>query len=171
MDFNKVAAGLLTAAIVVVGSLILSETVFAPDTLKTQSYIIEVAQTESADSGKAAAPTFATGDAFLALVDAGDVKKGADITKKCVACHGFENGGANKVGPNLWAVVGADIAHHAGYSYSAALSGKEGVWDIENLNHWLYNTQSFAKGTKMAFAGIKDDKQRADLIAYLKTLK
>lgn len=102
---------------------------------------------------------------------AGDAELGKKLTKQCVACHTFEQGGANKVGPNLWGVAGANIAMHDGFKYSDALATHGGQWTDENLDHWVTNPKDFAKGTKMSFAGIKDPQQRLDLIAYLHTLQ
>lgn len=87
----------------------------------------------------------------------------------CQACHSFEQGGANGTGPNLWGIVGADIASHAGYSYTGALSAMEGTWTYEKLDAFLENSQAYVPGTQMAQRIGKDDK-RADILAYLSTL-
>ena len=92
------------------------------------------------------------------------------MAKKCTSCHGLDKGGANKVGPNLWGVVNRDIGAHEGFAFSEALTGKEGVWDYEQLNAFLANPKTYAPGTKMAFAGVGKDAERADLIAYLRSL-
>ena len=91
--------------------------------------------------------------------------------KKCAACHSFDKGGANKVGPNLWGVVSRPIAAHEGFSYSAALAEKKGQpWTYDDLNHFLASPKAYAPGTKMSFAGISKDTERANLLAYLRTL-
>jgi cytochrome c len=96
---------------------------------------------------------------------------GQAASRACQACHTFEQGGANKVGPNLWNVVGAPIAAHEGFAYSDALKGKSGeTWTYENLNAFIQNPRGFAPGTKMTFGGMRRDDQRADLIAYLRSL-
>ena len=92
------------------------------------------------------------------------------VARRCAACHTFEQGGANGVGPNLWGVVGADIATHAGFSYSAALQALEGEWTYEALNHFIESPASYAPGTAMSFRGLSDEAQRFDLIAYLHSL-
>lgn len=172
MDFNKIAAGILAASVVFVGTFIISETIFKPDHLEKQAYVIDTGAAQTADAGGGVqAPTFLQGAEFAALVDKANPKDGEQIIKKCVACHAFEKDGSHKVGPKLWGVFEAPVPHHADYKYSDALKALGGKWDIDHLNHWLYKPAAFAKGNKMSFAGIPDDAQRASLIAYLKTLK
>jgi len=172
MESFKLFAGITAAVTVVVGSLIVSESIFAADKLEKQAYVVEVAQTDSSDaSGKASGPAYATGEAFAALVAQGDIKKGEGVSKKCSACHDMTSANANRVGPGLWNLDGREVGGHPGFAYSGDLKALGGKWDDDKLNHWLYNPKAYVKGTKMAFAGIKDDKQRADLIAYLKSLK
>jgi len=86
---------------------------------------------------------------------------------KCTTCHAFEQGGANKIGPALWNIVGRDIAVGEGYSYTGALAGIDGVWDAEALDGFLLKPKAWAPGTKMGFAGLKDDADRANLIAWM----
>ncbi|MFT5539004.1 MAG: cytochrome c [Alphaproteobacteria bacterium] len=93
--------------------------------------------------------------------------EGAKSARKCAVCHSFTKGGANKVGPALWGVVGKDIAS-AKFTYSSAFKGLKGKWDYETLNKFLANPRGFAPGTKMAFAGLKKDAERAGVIAYLR---
>ena len=93
---------------------------------------------------------------------------GAVIIKKCVSCHSFDNGGANKVGPNLWKVAGGQKRHKANFVYSKAFEALTGVWDDESLYHYLNKPSKFAPGTKMSFAGISKPEEIADVIAYLK---
>jgi len=103
------------------------------------------------------------------------VKANADqgkllYTKLCTTCHTDDKGGANKVGPNLWNVVGGKRGSHAGFSYSSGMESKGGEWSYEDLNHWLLKPSAFIKGTKMAFVGLPKEQERADVIAYLRTM-
>lgn len=171
MDFNKLFAGILCAAIIFLGTSITSEIVFKPDDLEKPAYHIDTGLAEVKSSGKPNAPAFMTGDEFANLVSSADIAKGEKLFKKCIACHTNTQGGANKVGPALWGTFDKDVASVSGYSYSKALTAVEGNWDIDNLNKWLYKPKLFAKGNKMSFAGIKKDSDRAAMIAYLKTLQ
>jgi len=108
------------------------------------------------------------------LLQKADAKKGAQIFKKCEACHTGEKGGPNKIGPDLWNIVDRPIAEHEGFSYSAALKkfsdGGKNKWTYERLNHWLHDPRGYVSGTAMTFPGVKEDQDRADVIAYLHTL-
>jgi len=108
-----------------------------------------------------AAPAFAEGDA----------EKGAKVFKKCKACHTIEKDGKNKVGPNLFGIVGQKSAQVEGFKYSKAMKAADLTWDDSNLDQYLTKPRAFVKGTKMSFAGIKKESQRQDLLAYLKTFQ
>ena len=105
-----------------------------------------------------------------AALAAGDADKGAKIYKKCKACHTLDEGGKNKVGPNLWNIVGAAKARSAGFGYSSAMRSKGGTWTYEDLSAFLEGPRAYLKGTKMAFAGVKKARDRANLIAFLRSL-
>lgn len=103
------------------------------------------------------------------LLAAADPAAGEKVFAKCTACHTINQGGANGIGPNLWAVMGTPIGQHApGYAYSSALSGHGGAWTYENMDAWLANPRAFASGTKMSFAGLSKPEDRANVIAYMK---
>ena len=107
---------------------------------------------------------------ILALLSDSDVNKGQKISKKCVACHSFNEGGKNKVGPNLWNIVNRKMASVDGFKYSKALNKMEKQWTYSNLNKFLIKPKSYVKGTKMNYAGLKKDSDRANIIAWLRTL-
>ena len=101
----------------------------------------------------------------------GEPAKGERLfNQQCKSCHTVDKGGANKVGPNLWSVVGRKKASHDGFSYSSALQGKGGDWSYEDINHMIFKPQGYVRGTKMAFAGLVKEQDRADVIAYLRTM-
>ena len=114
-----------------------------------------------------------TGPAIVpiaALLAKADPTRGqADAQKLCGACHSLDAGGGNLVGPNLYGVIGEPIAQKAGYEFSSALKAKKGNWTFDSMNDWLTDPKGYAPGTKMAFAGIASDRQRADVIDYLRT--
>lgn len=115
--------------------------------------------------GLSIALSFATTSAFAD----GDAEKGEKVFKKCKACHTIEKDGGNKIGPNLFGIVGRKSGSVAGYKYSKAMLEKNVMWDEANLDTYLAKPKDFVKGTKMSFAGIKKEDQREDLIAYLNT--
>ncbi len=125
------------------------------------AYFIPVEEQAASDDAE---PVF---DLGLLLASA-DVSRGERAFKgKCATCHSIDQGGANGTGPNLHAIVGAAKASKAGFGYSNALSGVGGDWSYDALNAWLENPSSYARGTSMAFAGLRRDDERAATIAYL----
>lgn len=125
-----------------------------------------------AANGDAAPTLAAAGSGDLAtLVAAGDVAKGKKLFKRCGACHTADKGGPAKMGPNLYGIVGRDIASHTDFSgYSDALKTKAGTWTLEELSAFIANPKKAVPGTGMLFPGVKKDDKRADLLAYIKTL-
>ena len=125
------------------------------------------ASTGSAQQGAAAGP-----EPIGPLLANADPKRGEQIAKVCVQCHSFNKGGPNKIGPNLWDVTEEPMASVSGYQFSAAMAAHKGEkWDPEKLNEWLWKPQALMKGTKMTFAGLPKTQDRADVIAYLESLK
>ncbi len=170
-EFNKFAGAILFTLLVTLGVGILAEELFTPHHPEKPGF--EVAVAEEGEAGEAEAKSEEVVD-LPTLLAAADVTAGEAVTKKCQACHTFDKGGANKVGPNLWGVVDRPIASHEGFTYSDAMkehASAEGAnWTFENLDHFLTNPKDFVPGTKMAFAGIKKPKDLADLLVYLHTL-
>lgn len=121
-----------------------------------------------AAGGGAAAPAAFDAAKIVAAVAGAKADNGAAVFKKCSSCHSADKGGANKVGPALWGVVGRPKAAHAGFGYSDAMKAKGGNWTYEDLAAFIHQPGEFIKGTKMVFAGISDAGDLADLIAYLR---
>lgn len=168
LEFNKVAGAFLATGLLVLGLKNLGSEVFHTEALEKPGFIIEVAETPAAgaDAGTPAAAV-----PIAALLAKADPVKGAAAAKACGACHSFDKGGANKVGPHLWDVVERPMGAAEGFAYSEpfkAMGNKP--WSYEELNAWLKAPKEFIKGNKMSFAGIKNDEKRADVIAYLASL-
>ncbi len=179
MEKNKIAAAVLLAGVLIVGLRIFATEVYDGPPHHHEEELekivnnraFQIAAYDALDKPAASASAEPTGpEPILALLADADVNAGQQITKKCTTCHSFEKGGANKIGPNLWNLVGIDIASHAGYAYSDALKALAGNWDYDKLNQFFYKPAAYVEGTKMNFAGLKKDKDRANLIAYLRTL-
>lgn len=161
---NTIAGWALAAGIVVLGSSIVFGKIFhgaVPGEGK-QGYAIQ--GVEGGEGGGEAAVPLAT------LLATADPAKGEAVFAKCKACHTSEQGGANGVGPNLWATMGKARGHVAGFAYSDALKGVPGNWDWESMDKWLSNPKKFAPGTKMSFAGLGKPEERAALLLYLNGL-
>ena len=159
--FNTIAGWVLGGGIVLLGASLVTGEYFKPERPETMGYPIPgVVEEGGAEGAEAELPIAAR----LQTVDLG---AGEATFRKCTACHTINQGGANGTGPNLFASVGANIAHVAGFAYSDALRNHGGQWTWENLDQWLKSPRTFAQGTKMTFAGLSDPQERANLIAYL----
>lgn len=166
-EMNKVAGAVILAGLVAMLSGFTARKVVHPEELTENVYKVEGVVAASA-SGEA--PAAAVLEPVSALLASADIAKGEAGAKACAACHSFDKGGPNKVGPNLWNVVGGPHAHVEGFAYSTAMKGlHDKKWDYEALNAFLAKPSAAIKGTKMAFAGLKNVQDRANLIAWLRT--
>jgi len=170
-EWNKVIASVLTALIVAMVAGILSNMLVQPKPLEKPVFVVAGAPATPAPAEQAAAAPKL--EPITPLLAKADVKKGEEETRVCQVCHTFTKDGANKIGPNLWDVVDGPIGEdRGGYAFSSALEAHKGQkWDPDTLNQWLNNPQQFAPGTKMTFAGFPKAQDRADVVAYLQTLK
>ena len=157
--FNTTAGWVLFAGIIALGSSIVAGEMFHAGRPDTMGYPI-AGVVEEGEAGAAEQPI----EMFLAKADAA---KGASVFNKCIACHTITAGGANGLGPNLYGVFGEPVGKGKGFAFSAALSGKGGNWNWQNMNEWPTSPRAFAPGTKMTFAGLSNPEERANLMAYL----
>jgi cytochrome c len=166
---NMIAGAVLASLLVIFGTSTFIDIVYptggAPE---APTEIAGAATTEQggAPGGQDAAPQLS----LAAMLGQASVDGGQGQARKCAACHTFEEGGPNKIGPNLHGVVGREVASHEGFAYSPALQGFGGVWDYERLNCYIADPKGCVPGNKMVFAGIKKDNDRADVIAYLRSV-
>jgi len=164
---NKIAAGVLTAGLVLWGANRLAEVFVSGEAPKTPAITLTALPTAAPAAAVAAGL-----ESIIPLLAGADVSKGSDfVSQQCSSCHTVTSGGADGVGPNLYGVVGGPMFAHAGFTYSDAAKGKaKGNWDYENMNEWLASPAHFDPGTAMSYSGIKNTQTRADVVAYLRTL-
>ena len=166
-ELNKIAMAVLLIVTSALALNLLSDAIYggSPRHRPAVATATQKAADEAAAQGTAKEAT--------AKKAAGDeeAKKGRRLAAVCQSCHTFNEGGRNKVGPNLWRVVGRKKASMEGFNYSKALNGLGGVWDEEALDAFLTAPSKYAKGTRMAFAGVKNQQKRKELIDWLKTLR
>jgi cytochrome c len=166
-EINKILGAVLGTCLVLLAVHIASGAIFTSPTPAKAGYEIAVKEEQPAKTGGEAAPAAVPFDNLLASAS---TEHGAQIAKQCQVCHNVQEGQGPKIGPDLYGVVGRPVASVAGFHYTDALKKKGGAWTFDALDKWLLDPRADVPGTAMTFAGLKNDKQRADVIAYLDTL-
>ena len=160
-ELNKIMAAFLTAGIVFGFGGVLGGRLIHSEHPEKPAFTIVSALPQGVPTGPKQVP-------IAALLAKADPAKGSDdASKLCGSCHSFNKGGATMVGPNLYGVIGEPIAQKGGYDFSSSLKAKKGNWTFDAMNDWLKDPKAYASGTKMAFAGIKNEKEANDLWAYI----
>ena len=164
-EINKIVAAVLMVALLVIGIGKLSDVIFHVEKPKTPGYSVEVETSATVSTTSSSEDKKAVD--IKALMAMGDVAHGEKVFKKCAACHSIVKGGKNAIGPALYNVVGRKIGIIEGYKYSKALAAYDKEWTFEELNGFLIKPAKWIKGTKMAYAGLRKEKDRASVIKYL----
>ena len=165
-EINKIIAAVLMVALLIIGINKLSNLIFYVEKPETPGYTVEVEQVVATSVETSSDKTEEKID-IAALMALGDIATGEKVFKKCSACHSIVKGGKNNIGPALYNVVGRKVGAVSDYKYSKALSAYEKQWTFEELNGYLIKPAKWIKGTKMAFAGLRKEKDRASVILYL----
>jgi len=160
-EINKIVASILLTVVVVFGISKISDFLYKADKPEKSAYKVEEVKTSTTETS---ADTKVEINELLTM---GDVEHGQKVFKKCSACHMIADGGKNMIGPNVWGIIGKSTASVSNYKYSKALASYGKTWTFEEINGFLTKPSAHIKGTKMAFAGLRKDKDRASVILYM----
>ena len=170
-EWNKIAGAVLGTIIFVMVVGIIADTVYTVPTPTKPGYVVQGVETASTStSSEPAKPQYGPLPDFAKAIPAADIKKGEKISQRCAQCHDWAKGGPNKIGPNLWNIVGNKRGEDRnGYDFSSAMKAKGGEWTYAELFRFLKQPQVYIPGTKMTFAGLPSRQDRLDIIAYMRT--
>jgi len=166
-EINKIIAAVLLTALLVIGIGKFTDILFHVEKPKQSAYRIEGLEVASASSSTDTTEKKAEVVDIKALLAMGDIAHGEKVFKKCSACHMIAADGKNMIGPNLWGVIGRTAGSVSDYKYSKAMVAYAKEWSFEEMNSYLIKPQAYIKGTKMAFAGLRKEKDRASVILYM----
>jgi cytochrome c len=167
-ELNKILGAILGTCLIMLALNIAAGAIFTPEKPSKPGFNIAVKEQAEGEKGGGAKEPEQPIEVLLAK---GSVEKGQATAKQCQACHTFEKGGPNRVGPNLWNIVGSGRGEdRGGFNFSTAMKSKGGTWTFDELNKFLANPRGYIPGTAMTFAGLSRAEQRADVIDYLRTL-
>ncbi len=167
-EWNKIAGAVLGTLIFVLVVSFATEAIYEPAKPAKPGYVVEGVQ-EEASAGASAAPAEEALPDFGTVLPTADAAAGQKISSRCEQCHDLSKGGPNKIGPNLWGVVGRARATHEGFSYSGAMSADHSPWTLDKLFKFLKSPAAVVPGTKMSFAGLRSPQDRINLLAWLRT--
>ena len=166
-EINKIIAAILLTALIVIGIGKFTDVLFHVDKPKQSAYKIEGLESAVASTSSNSKMKIVEKVDIGQLLALGDLVHGEKVFKKCSACHMIASDGKNMIGPNLWGVIGRTAGSISDYKYSKAMVAYAKQWSFEEMNSYLIKPQAYIKGTKMAFAGLRKEKDRASVILYL----
>lgn len=165
MELNKIVAAVLLAGVIAMTTGFVAELLVAPEELEENAFLV------ATEGGEAVVEEEEEEQVPLAvLLASADPAEGESFVRACASCHSFDQGGADRIGPHLWGVLGRDKGGVEGFNYSSAMQAAEGEWTYEALDGFLHQPRNYLSGTSMSYAGIRDAEDRANVIAYLRTL-
>ena len=166
-ELNKIIAAVLLTALIVIGIGKFTDILFHVEKPKESAYKIEGLETAVASTSSNSETKVVEKVDIAQLLSLGDLAHGEKVFKKCSACHMIASDGKNMIGPNLWSVIGRTAGSVSDYKYSKAMVAYAKQWSFEEMNSYLIKPQAYVKGTKMAFAGLRKEKDRASVILFM----
>ena len=164
---NKIVVSIVLVVILVLGINKIADVIFYIEKPEKSAYQVASVTTVANTTSDEESSTNSESGNIMALFASTNAAEGAKIFKKCAACHSITEGGANKIGPALWGVLGRPAGSVPGYKYSKAMAAHGKNWSFEEMNGFLIKPKDWIKGTKMSFAGLKKAKERAAVILYM----